>query len=246
MGISDRTPTSGPHGYTCMVWHFAFGRPGRMGIYLYGLTVRVRSGSFIEYKQIRCCLYLQMIKIKQTLLFIVSKWASSWEKGPTHYAVCVPSNAHAPQSSGVRSPALCLKLLPVPYIMLANSEGSGETARMRRLAWVFTVCIYDKYRFHMSWLKLLCVRWIFNGCEVLIERTIMVLFLAYSSFDNCFWTWTSVVLSIYAKITTFFDQEKFGTAPPYTSTSKRLEELTWKWRQDVKKWRQIVKIIILT
>ena len=29
--------------------------------------------------------------------------------------------------------------------MCANSEGSGETARMRRLAWAFAGRLYDKY-----------------------------------------------------------------------------------------------------
>ena len=35
--------------------------------------------------------------------------------------------------------ALYLKFLLVPYIVWANSKGSGETARMRRLAWAFAV-----------------------------------------------------------------------------------------------------------
>ena len=36
--------------------------------------------------------------------------------------------------------------------MCANSEGSGETARMRRLAWAFAGRLYDKYHKLMSWL----------------------------------------------------------------------------------------------
>ena len=44
-----------------------------------------------------------------------------------------------------------LRLLP--YFMCANSEGSGETARMRRLAWAFAGCLCDKYHNLMSWLK---------------------------------------------------------------------------------------------
>ena len=36
--------------------------------------------------------------------------------------------------------------------MCANSEGSGKTARMRRLAWAFAGRICDKYRNLMSWL----------------------------------------------------------------------------------------------
>ena len=35
--------------------------------------------------------------------------------------------------------------------MCANSEGSGETARMRRLAWAFAGRLCDKYHNLMSW-----------------------------------------------------------------------------------------------
>ena len=41
---------------------------------------------------------------------------------------------------------LCL----FPYFMCAKSEGSGETARMRRLAWAFAGRLCDKYQ---NWLK---------------------------------------------------------------------------------------------
>ena len=46
---------------------------------------------------------------------------------------------------------LALRLLP--YFMCANSEGSGETARMRRLAWAFAGRLCNKYHNLMSWLK---------------------------------------------------------------------------------------------
>ena len=38
--------------------------------------------------------------------------------------------------------------------MCANSEDSGKTTRMRRLAWAFADRLYDKYHILMSWLKL--------------------------------------------------------------------------------------------
>ena len=44
-------------------------------------------------------------------------------------------------------------LILLPYFMCANSEGSGETARMRRLAWAFAGRLYDKYHNLMSWLN---------------------------------------------------------------------------------------------
>ena len=39
------------------------------------------------------------------------------------------------------------------YFMCANSEGSGETARKRRLARAFACRLCDKYLNFMSWLK---------------------------------------------------------------------------------------------
>ena len=47
-----------------------------------------------------------------------------------------------------------LRLLP--YFMCANSEGTGETARMRRLAWAFVGRLCDKYHNLMSWLINVC------------------------------------------------------------------------------------------
>ena len=40
--------------------------------------------------------------------------------------------------------------------MCANSEGSGETVPMRRLAWAIAGRLCDKYHNQMSWL-ILCV-----------------------------------------------------------------------------------------
>ena len=40
----------------------------------------------------------------------------------------------------------------LPYLMCANGEGSGETPRMRRLAWAFFGRLCDKYHNLMSWL----------------------------------------------------------------------------------------------
>ena len=44
---------------------------------------------------------------------------------------------------------------PIVYFhnLCANSEGSGETAQMRRLAWAIAGRLYDEYHNLMSWLK---------------------------------------------------------------------------------------------
>ena len=44
-------------------------------------------------------------------------------------------------------------LRSLPYFMCANSEGSGKTARMRRLAWAFAGRLCHKYHNLMSWLR---------------------------------------------------------------------------------------------
>ena len=41
----------------------------------------------------------------------------------------------------------------IPYFMCANSEDSGETGQMHRLAQAFAGCLCDKYHYLMSWLK---------------------------------------------------------------------------------------------
>ena len=48
----------------------------------------------------------------------------------------------------------CQTLRLLPYFMCANSEGSCETARMRRVAWAFAGRICDTYHNLMSWLIL--------------------------------------------------------------------------------------------
>ena len=63
------------------------------------------------------------------------------------------SNAHAQSSNRARSLIFCRTLCLLSCFMWVNSEGSGETARMRRLAWAFAGRLCDKYHNPMSWLK---------------------------------------------------------------------------------------------
>ena len=61
-------------------------------------------------------------------------------------------NAHMQPSSGVRCLIFGQTLRLLPYSTSANSEGSGETARMCRLAWAFAGHLCDKYHNLMRWL----------------------------------------------------------------------------------------------
>ena len=79
------------------------------------------------------------------------KRASSWDYGT--FRPPYSSHAHAQPSSGARCLIFGRTLRQLPYFMCANSEGSGKTARMRRLAWAFAGRLYDKYHNVMSWLN---------------------------------------------------------------------------------------------
>ena len=58
--------------------------------------------------------------------------------------------AHAQPFRGARDLAFCLKVPLDSLLVWASSEGSGETARMRRLAWTFAARIGDKYQIHLT------------------------------------------------------------------------------------------------
>ena len=74
------------------------------------------------------------------------KWAPSSE----FVSSSIPSwqilTAHAQPFRGARDLAFCLKVPLDSLLVWASSEGSGETARMRRLAWTFAAGIGDKYQ----------------------------------------------------------------------------------------------------
>ena len=58
--------------------------------------------------------------------------------------------AHANPFRGARDLAFCLKVPLDLLLVWAGSEGSGETARMRRLAWTFATRIGDKYQIYLT------------------------------------------------------------------------------------------------
>ena len=58
--------------------------------------------------------------------------------------------AHAQPFRGARNLAFCLKVPLDSLLVWASSEGSGETARMRRLAWTFAARIGDKYQIRLT------------------------------------------------------------------------------------------------
>ena len=78
------------------------------------------------------------------------KWAPSSE----FVSSSIPSwhilIAHAQPFRGARDLAFCLKVPLDSLLVWASSEGSGETAWMRRLAWTFAARIGDKYQSRLT------------------------------------------------------------------------------------------------
>ena len=70
-------------------------------------------------------------------------------------------------SSGAGCPIFGCFFCLLPYFIYANSEGSGETAGMRRLTLDFAGRLCDKYHNLMSWLNYQFILINFRGCVAL-------------------------------------------------------------------------------
>ena len=77
-----------------------------------------------------------------------------WAPSSEFVSSSIPSwqilTAHAQPFRGARDLAFCLKVPLDSLLVWASSEGSGETARMRRLAWTFAARIGDKYQIRLT------------------------------------------------------------------------------------------------
>ena len=77
-----------------------------------------------------------------------------WAPSSEFVSSSIPSwqilNAHAQSFRGARDLAFCLKVPLDSVFLWASSGGSGETARMRRLAWTFAARIGDKYQIRLT------------------------------------------------------------------------------------------------
>ena len=95
------------------------------------------------------------------------KRAIKWAPSSEFVSSSIPSwqilTAHAQPFRGARDLAFCLKVPLDSLLVWASSDGSGETARMRRLAWTFAARIGYKYqirltlsKWYLSWERLFC------------------------------------------------------------------------------------------
>ena len=78
----------------------------------------------------------------------------NWAPSSEFVSSSIPSSqiltAHAQPFRGARDLAFCLKVPLGSLLVWASSEGSGETARMRRLAWTVAARIGDKHQIRLT------------------------------------------------------------------------------------------------
>ena len=109
------------------------------------------------------------------------KFEQDWLTTSMNFIICgassesmsssIPSwqifTAHAQPFRGARDLAICLKGPLDSLLVWVSSGGSGETARMRRLAWTFAARIGDKYQIRLTRpISFLSTLW-FKSCKTI-------------------------------------------------------------------------------
>ena len=116
---------------TCIVWH--------------------RWLNFINL--IRNC-SVEIINVIRVSMSVSAISSNKWAPPSEFVSSSIPSwqivTAHAQPYRGARDLAFCLKDPLDSLLVWASSGGSGETARMRRLAWTFAARIGDKYQIRLT------------------------------------------------------------------------------------------------
>ena len=89
-----------------------------------------------------------------TVILLVLSCHVNWAASSEFVSLSIPSwqilTAHAQPFRGARDLAFCLKVLLDSLLVWASSGSSGETARMRRLAWTVAARIGDKYQIRLT------------------------------------------------------------------------------------------------
>ena len=92
----------------------------------------------------------EVLKIPFSRTAYYNKWAPLSEFVSSSIPSWQALTEHAQPFRGARDLAFCLKVPLDSLPVWASSGGSGETARMRRLARTFAACIGDKYQIRLT------------------------------------------------------------------------------------------------
>ena len=94
------------------------------------------------------------LRRRQSLAFVSHKEIAKWAPSSEFVSSSIPSwqilTAHAWPFRGAIDLAFCLEVPLDSLLVWASSRGSGETARMRRLAWTFAARIGDKTQIRLT------------------------------------------------------------------------------------------------
>ena len=151
--VQTKNQTFSPTGWLRMrVW--------RMSLRRMKSTIISWHSSFAVYTQNTCILSYRKLQTKSHSSGLI-QWLCTWDhtkpNGPSHKIMALFFLHKLILQSRMHSGARCLIfgqiLHLLPYFMCANSKGSGETVRMRRLAWAVAGHLCDKYHNLMSWIK---------------------------------------------------------------------------------------------
>ena len=119
----------------------------------FGLLTLILLQGWVEYSWGNCSFSLSnIIKVAEVESHckLVCKWAPPSEFVSSSIPSWQTLTAHAQPFRGARDLAFCLKVPLDSLLVWASSGGSGETARMRRLAWTFAARIGDKYQIRLT------------------------------------------------------------------------------------------------
>ena len=109
----------------------------------------------------------------------ISKWAPSSE----FVSSSIPSwqilTAHAQPIRGARDLAFCLKVPLDSLLVWASSGGSGETVRMRRLAWTFAARIGYKYQIRLTRSKCKIKALLLVHARIIVDYTSITLYISF-------------------------------------------------------------------
>ena len=111
---------------------------------------------FLTFKTDLFCFFMQLRDLfKWTMsLWLIFNCFNKWAPSSEFVSSSIPSwqilTAHAQLFRGARDLVFCLKVPLDSLLVWASSGGSGETARMRRLAWTFAARIGDKYQIRLT------------------------------------------------------------------------------------------------
>ena len=112
------------------------------------MEINKHHNFFVYYRKIN-------MAMKETFFSKTNKSkAVIWAPSSEFVSSSIPSlqilTAHAQPFRGAKDLAFCLTVLLDSLLVWASSDGSGETARMRRLAWTFAARIGDKYQIRLT------------------------------------------------------------------------------------------------